>query len=342
MVTTATAPRSESVSSDDRRGGAPRRRDPHPAGIAPWLFLAPYLVLFLAFVIGPIVYGLYISLHRYDFTLPNKPFVGLENYSDLFTPGSITFSAFWTSMRATAIFTVFSVPLLLIVPLMIALAMNKKFRGRNLFRAIYFAPYVLGVAVVAVLWRYLLDANIGPVNYYLGLLGLPDDIAWTTSVPAAWFALVGVTVWWTMGFNAVIYLAGLQDLPRELYEAAEGDGANGWQRFRNVTVPGLRPVLAFVTMVTIIASANMFGQSYLMTKGAPGTETRTAIYQIAETGLRQYQMGSAGAMSYILTLFLILLSLLVFWLFRERQTPRNQKAGAPLQAAPMMLRQGRG
>src|SRR5215211_4187755 len=333
MATTVTAPRSDTV-SDDRRGGAPRRRDPHAAGAAPWLFLAPYLVLFLAFVVGPIVYGLYISLHRYDFTLPNKPFVGLENYTDLFTPGSVTFETFWRSMRATAIFTVFSVPLLLVVPLFIALAMNKKFPGRNLFRAVYFAPYVLGVAVIAILWRFLLDNNIGMVNYYLGKLGLPDDIAWTTSVPAAWFALVGVTVWWTLGFNAVIYLAGLQDIPKELYEAAEVDGASAWQRLRNVTLPGLRPVTIFVLMVTIIASANMFGQAYLMTRGAPGTETRTAIYQIAETGLRQFQMGSAAAMSYVLTLVLVLLSLAVFWLFRERQTPK--------QAAPMMLRQGRG
>jgi multiple sugar transport system permease protein len=112
------------------------------------------------------------------------------------------------------------------------------------------------------------------------------------------------------------------------------DGANRWQQFRNVTLPGLKPVLSFVTMTTIIASANMFGQSYLITKGAPGTETRTAIYQIAETGLRNYQMGSAAAMSYVLTLFLVLLSLVVFWLFRERQKPK--------QAAPMALRQGKG
>jgi len=340
MATTVSAPRSDTV-SDDRRGGAPRRGNPHDAGAAPWLFLAPYLVLFLAFVIAPIIYGLWISLHRYDFTLPNKPFVGLENYIDLVTPGSLTFETFWRAMRATAIFTVFSVPLLLAVPLLIALVMNKKFPGRNLFRALYFAPYVLGVAVVAILWRYLLDANIGLVNYYLGLLGLPDDTAWTTSTPAAWFALVGVTVWWTLGFNAVIYLAGLQDIPKELYEAAEMDGANRWQQFRNVTLPGLKPVLSFVTMITIIASANMFGQSYLITRGAPGTETRTAIYQIAETGLRNYQMGSAAAMSYVLTIFLVLLSLLVFWLFRDKEQ-KARKDAAPLQAAPMMLRQGRG
>jgi multiple sugar transport system permease protein len=335
MATAVTAPRSDSV-SDARRGGGPRRRDPHAAGAAPWLFLAPYLALFLVFVVAPIGYGFYISLHRYDYTLPNKPFVGIENYADLFTPGSVTFSPFWEAMQATAIFTVFSVPLLLVVPLAIALVMNKKFPGRNLFRAVYFAPYVLGVAVIAVLWRYLLDRNIGLVNYYLGVLGLPDDIAWTTSTPAAWVALVGVTVWWTLGFNAVIYLAGLQDIPPDLYEAAAIDGASRWQQFRHVTIPGLRPVLSFVTMITIIASANMFGQSYLITRGAPGTETRTAIYQIAESGLRNYQMGSAAAMSYVLTLFLVLLSIGVFWLFRERAHKQ------PMQAAPMALRQGRG
>jgi multiple sugar transport system permease protein len=340
MATAVTAPRSDTV-SDDRRGGAPRRRDPQHPGAAPWLFLAPYLVLFLAFVLAPIVYGLYISLHRYDYTLPNKPFVGLENYIDLVTPGSVTFTPFWNAMQATAIFTVFSVPLLLVVPLVIALAMNKKFPGRNLFRAVYFAPYVLGVAVIAVLWRYLLDRNIGLVNYYLGVLGLPDDTAWTTSTPAAWFALVGVTVWWTLGFNAVIYLAGLQDISPDLYEAAELDGANRWQQFRHVTLPGLRPVLSFVTMITIIASANMFGQAYLITRGAPGTETQTAIYHIAETGLRNYQMGSAAAMSYVLTLFLVLLSIGVFWLFREKQQ-KSTKQKAPMQAAPMALRQGRG
>jgi multiple sugar transport system permease protein len=305
----------DAVAAGGRGAGSPALRS---HGLTPWLFLAPYLVLFLAFVVAPAVYGIWISLHDWDYTLPGKPFVGLDNYTALFDPDSLAYERFWRSMRATAIFTVLSVPLLIVIPLLVALAMNQRFRGRNAFRAIYFAPYVLGVAVVAVMWRFLLDNNIGMVNYYLGKLGLPDDIAWTTSVPAAWFALVGVTVWWTLGFNAVIYLAGLQDIPKELYEAAEVDGASAWQRFRNVTLPGLRPVTIFVLMVTIIASANMFGQAYLMTRGAPGTETRTAIYQIAETGLRQFQMGSAAAMSYVLTLVLMITSLVVFWLFRER------------------------
>lgn len=306
--------------SAGRIGGglAAPSRERSGAGAAPWLFLAPYLLLFVGFVVAPAVYGFWISLHDYDYTLPGKPFVGADNYQKLLSPDSVTFAPFWQSMKATGVFTLSSVPLLLVIPLGVALLMNSRFRGRNLFRSLYFAPYVLGVAVVAVLWRFLLDANIGLVNQVMGSIGLPDNIAWLTSTPAAWVGLVGVTVWWTLGFNSVIYLAGLQDISPELYEAAKVDGANAWQRFWAVTIPGMRPVLSFVTMVTIIASANMFGQSYLMTRGGPGTETRTAIYFIADTGLRNFQMGDAAAMSYVLTLFLMLLSVGVFFLFRER------------------------
>lgn len=306
-----------------RRGASPTK----PRPLTPWLFLLPYLLLFSVFVILPSLLGIWISLHDWDYTLPEQPFVGGENYGELFNPSSGAADVFWSSMRATGIFTLFSVPLLLVLPLLVAMLMNRRFPGRNFFRAVYFAPYVLGVAVVGLLWRYLLDNNIGLVNFYLGVFGLPNDIPWTTSVPAAWVALVGVTVWWTLGFNAVIYLAALQDIPAELYEAADMDGANRWQKFRNVTLPGLRPILTFVTINTLIASANMFGQSYIITQGAPGRETRTAIYQIAETGLRNYQMGDAAAMSYVLTVFLLVISLFVFWLFRERTgTPRKEGA----------------
>src|SRR4051794_28607462 len=288
----------------------------------PWAFLAPYLVLFVAFVLLPIVLGLWISLHSWDFTLPGKPFVGLDNYKALLQPDSLTFKPFWNSMKATGIFVLFTVPLLLVVPLAVALVMNQRFKGRNLFRSIFFAPYVLGVAVVGVLWRFLLDANIGLVNNLLGAIGLPDATPWLSSLPEAWVSLVGVTIWWTLGFNAVIFLAGLQDVPGELYEAAEVDGAGAWSRFWHVTLPALRPVTMFVTMVTIIASTNMFGQSYIMTNGAPGQSTRTAIFYIVDTGLKNFQMGEAAAASWVLTLVLMVMSVVVFGIFREREGSR--------------------
>jgi multiple sugar transport system permease protein len=279
----------------------------------PWLFLAPYLLLFGAFVGAPVIYGLWMSLHNWDQFLPEKPFVGLENYTNLFTPGSAKAEPFWNAMKATGIFTLFSVPLLVVLPLGVALLLNRPFKGRSVFRAIYFAPYVLGVVVVSMVFRFVLDPNIGALNSLLG-----TTTPWTTALPWAWISLIGMTVWWTLGFNAVIYLAGLQDIDRSLYDAAAVDGANRWQRFRNVTLPSLRPVTVFVVTVTILASANLFGQSYLMTQGAPEEKTRSAIMFIAEEGFQDFNLGSAAAMSYVLALFLMALSAGVFFFFRKR------------------------
>ena len=312
--------------------GAARGDAPPPAGRArrrgvterghratPYLFLAPYLVLFLVFGLAPIVFGVWISLHQWDLQLPNRPFIGLENYRDLFSSDSADYADWWSSVRATAIFTVLSVPLLVVVPLGLALLLNRSFPGRTFFRAVYFAPYVLGVAVIGLLWRFLLDANLGLVNRLLGAVGLPSDTPWVTDVPWAWVSLIGVTVWWTSGFNAVIYLAGLQDISPELYEAARMDGANGWQRFRNVTLPGLRPVLLFVLTTTILASANVFGQSFLITQGAPGQQTRTVVWRIVDEGLRDNDAGRAAAMSIVFALALAVISMINFRFFRYRE-----------------------
>ncbi len=320
MVTTAEAP-PQPVSTTARR--------PHSSGSAQraglgtsLVFLLPYLILFGAFVVYPIAYGLWISLHEWDFLLPGKPFIGLRNYVDLFTPGSVTSGRFWEAMRATGIFILLSVPLLIVIPLALAVALNKKFKGRNALRALFFAPYVLGVAVIGLLWRYLLDPNVGVINYYLDQLGF-DRIPFTTATPYVWIALVVPTIWWTAGYNMVIFLAGLQDIPKELYEAAALDRANSWQQFRHVTLPGLRPVMVFVLTITILASANVFGQPYLITQGQPGGETRTAIMQIGEEGLRNFKMGSASAMSTVLTLALLAISLITLTFMRERKAKRS-------------------
>ncbi|MGH3648886.1 MAG: carbohydrate ABC transporter permease, partial [Micromonosporaceae bacterium] len=303
-----------------RRSSARRRARVRREGrLTPYLFLAPYLLLFTAFVIAPIGYGVWISLHEWDYLLPNKPWAGPSNYTELFDSESYVYGNFWKSMRATGIFTVASVPFLVVIPLGIALLLNRSFPGRNFFRALYFAPYVLGVAVVGLLWRYLLDSNVGVINYLLGLLGLPDDTPWTNGLPWAWVGLVGMTVWWTLGFNAVIFLAGLQDIPRHLYDAAKADGANSRQEFWHVTLPGLRPVMAFVVTITILASANMFGQAYIVTNGQPGDETRTAIMYIAQEGLRNFRMGNAAAMGFILALCLAIVSVVNFRIFRYRE-----------------------
>lgn len=285
---------------------------------AAYLFLAPYLVLFLGFVGVPAIYGIWISLHDYDYLLPHQPFSGAANYANLFTASSRDGADFWQSMAATGIFTVLSVPFLVVCPLGIALLLNRRFPGRSFFRAVFFAPYVLGVAVIGVLFRFLLDPTIGMLNFYLDTLGIGNAIPWTTQLPWAWISLVAMTVWWTLGFNAIIYLAGLQDIGRDLYEAADVDGAGAWRKFTAITVPGLRPVLLFVVTLTILASANMFGQSYLVTQGAPANATRTAIMYIADVGLAQNRQGAAAAMSYVLAAILIGISIANFRLFRQK------------------------
>ncbi|WP_106540091.1 carbohydrate ABC transporter permease [Haloactinopolyspora alba] len=279
--------------------------------------MAPFLVIFVTFVAVPAGLGLWMSLHDWDFMLENRPFVGLQNYLDLFDPASATFEMFWNGMRATGIFTVASVPLLVSVPLGLAVLLNRRFAGRTFFRAVFFMPYVLGVAVVGLLFRFILDPNIGIVN---GLTGW--SIPWITAQPWAWISLVLMTVWWTLGFNTIIYLAGLQDIPSELYDAAKVDGASGWQQFRHVTLPGLRTVMIFVVTITVLASANMFGQSDLVTGGGPGDSTRTALMVFLQEGLGAFRMGNAAAMSYLLAVFLGIISIINVLAMREKRRPR--------------------
>lgn len=283
-----------------------------------YIFLAPFLVLFATFVVAPALYGLWISLTDWSPFRDVQSFVGLRNYIDLFTPGSITSGDFWQSMGATGIFVVASVPFLVAVPLLLAVLLNQKIRAATAFRTIFFAPYVLGVAVVGLIWGYVLDTQAGIVNHVLSSIGLRGDIPWTVDVPWAWVALVGVTVWWTAGLNTVIFLAGLKGINTELYEAAALDGAGAWRSFFHVTVPGLRPVMLFITTTTVLASANMFGQSYLLTTGGPGNATRTVIMYIADQGLSQNNMAPAAAMSYVLFAFLSVISIVNFRLQRER------------------------
>ena len=276
-----------------------------------YVFLSPFLLLFITFVVVPTFYGLYISLFNWNPLLANNRFVGLDNYLQLFTPGTLRSGDFWQSIGAIGLFTLISVPFLLVVPFALALLHNSRSRGAGVFRSIYFAPYVLGVGVIGVLWKFLLDSHLGPINAFLNLFGI-GAIPWTVDTPWVWVTLVIVSVWWVMGFNIVVLLAALKGVRRELYDAASVDGAGPWRQMLSVTLPGIRPVILFVTTVTILSAANMFGQSYLITSGGPGNQTRTAIMYISDLGLGQNQMGAASAMSYVMFAFLAIISIVNF------------------------------
>lgn len=282
--------------------------------IIPYLFIAPHLLFFSAFLAWPFFYGVYISLFRFDFLQPkNRPFVGLKNYVNLFDPKSVQFGDFWNAVGNTVEFILWSVLPLVGIALLLAVLLNRNYPGRGVFRTIFFAPYTLSVTVASVLWWWIFQQT-GIINQVLQLIGL-KPINWLGHMPGAWIAITVATVWWTIGFNTVIFLTALQEIPKSLYEAAAIDGANARQQFFRITLPMLRSVTVFVLTITLIASANLFGQPYLMTGGGPVKGTETVIHRIFIQGILRSQMGSAAAMSIFVALLLLSLTYLNFKFF---------------------------
>src|SRR5688572_12102597 len=286
--------------------------------IVPYLFIAPHLLFFAAFLGWPFLYGIYISLFQFDFLRPERrPFVGLKNYADLFNPESVPFDDFWNSLSNTGEFILWSVLPLVGIALVLAVLLNRNYPGRGVFRTIFFAPYTLSVTVASVLWWWIFQQT-GLVNQVLQILGL-KAINWLGDLPGAWVAITIATIWWTIGFNTVIFLTALQEIPKSLYEAASIDGANSRQQFFLITIPMLRSVLVFVLTITLIASANLFGQPYLMTAGGPAEGTQTVIFRIFHEGILRSQMGRAAAMSIVVALLLLSLTYLNFKFFGSSQ-----------------------
>ena len=300
--------------------GASRRRT---INWVPYLFILPHLILFAVFVGYPFFNGLYISLLQYDPLQPqNTRFVGFQNYANLFTSGTVQFKPFWNALGNTVEFVIYSVPFLIVIPLLLAVLLNTKTPGRNIFRAIYFSPWALSGAVVCLVWWWIFQSQGGLFNYYLADLGLRAP-RWLSTMPWAWVAVVTATVWWTIGFNMVIILAALQDIPGYIYEAASIDGATGMQAFWRITLPMLRPVLLFIITTSIIASFNLFIQPYIMTRGGPaqvggGGATEPVMLRIYNEGFQRHLYGSAAAMSFIVALIMIAISYVNFKLFRPR------------------------
>lgn len=283
------------------------------------LFVLPYLIFFTIFLLVPIVYGIWISLHNWDLLSPTHEFVGLKNYLKIFNPDSYLNSLFFDGLLNTFQFVIYSVPLLVIVGLSLALLVNSlpnKIRG--IFRTTYFLSYSVSVSVVAIIWLWLLDTNSGLINQYLMKLGF-QGIPWLTDMPWAWISLVMATIWWTIGFNMVILINALNDVSEELYEASALDGANRWQRLIHVTLPSIRPVMLFVLITSTIASFNVYGQPYLMTRGGPGESTKVLLMNIVDEAFEQRQLGTSAAMSLLMALIMIIISVVQFKLSKEKE-----------------------
>jgi multiple sugar transport system permease protein len=298
----------QAAGSAARRAPARGRRD-----WSGWLLTTPFFVVYFLFLLWPVLAAAYSSLFSDSLAGTNEAWQGLNNYSELLGDAN-----FWAAMWHTLLFTLLSTPPLIVLPLSLALLVNRVARGQWLFRLAFFAPYVLPSSVVVLIWNWLYQPGYGLINGYLTKLGL-GEVNWLGQEGTAMIAVVIATVWWTFGFNFVLYLAALQDISKELYEAAATDGATAWQQIRRITLPLLLPTTVLVAMLQIVASLKVFDQIYLLLQGGPNYSTRPVIQYIFENGFTQYRVGYASAMSFFFFLVIVALSAALFWLVRRSQ-----------------------
>jgi multiple sugar transport system permease protein len=306
-VTTLAAPSVPAVA----RGRQPHRRDDR----AGWGMSAPFLVLYLAFLVGPLAYGIIMSFTNASMVKSGlNGWAGLANYAEVLSNAD-----FWSSMWHTVLFTIITTPPLVIVSLALAMLTDRLRRGRWFFRLVFFVPYVVPSAAVALVFGWMYAAQIGLFDAWLTDLGLPAP-NFLGSGGWAMTSVAIMTIWWTLGFNFVLYLAGLQEIPRELYEAASVDGAGPWTQMWRITVPMLRRTTLLVAALQVLASLKVFDQMYLLVAGGPNFSTRPVIEYIYDIGFTDYRAGYSAAAS--LVYFAVILVVSVAWLLISR---RQQK-----------------
>jgi ABC-type sugar transport system permease subunit len=268
------------------------------------LLIGPNLLLFAIFTYWPLLYNFYLSFVRWNFLRPIRPFVWLDNYIKVFTD-----TQFWIIVLNTAVFATFSVGLTLTLGLALALLINQPLRYRNTARAVLFSPVIMSGAVVAVVWSYIFDPRYGLIDQLLRPIGLASP-NWLGDPAWAMPAVIIVYVWKNLGYAVVIYLAGLQGIPRELYDAARVDGAGPSARFWNVTLPGLSPVAFFLSVTSILATFQAFDIIKVLTDGGPVIATTTLIYHLYELGFVSYDAGQAGVVAMVLFAIMLVLTLI--------------------------------
>jgi multiple sugar transport system permease protein len=297
------------TTSTSTRGTSPS--DQNRAG---WLFAAPFLTLYILFLIGPVLIGIVISLFNTTTVKSGLgSFVGLSNYSSVLSNGD-----FWTSMWHSVLFTLLTTPLLVLLPLLFAILASRMARNQWFYRLAFFAPYVVPSSAVCLIFAFMYTPETGLITNAFGWVGLTaPNFFGTTS--GAWFAVVLLTLWWTFGFNFILYTAAIQEISEEVYEAAAIDGAGPWQQIKAITVPLLAPTMGLVLILQILASLKVFDQIYILLAGGPNYSTRPVIQYIYDTGFTAYRGGYAAAATMVY--FVILVTISAAWfLFRRRST----------------------
>jgi multiple sugar transport system permease protein len=275
-----------------------------------WIFILPVVLGTIVFNVLPMLPTLLISLTSWDIMSTPK-FVGLKGYGQLFRD-----PVFLQSIRITVVYSVGTVGLCVVAGLFLAVLVNHALLGINIFRGLFFLPVVTSSVAIGMAWRYILNARYGVLNALLGVLSLPQP-RWLGESAWAMLAIIIVSVWQRMGYNMVIFLAGLQDIPQELMDAAAIDGASRWRRFSHVTLPLLTPVLFFVIVMTFLFSFQSFALVYVITEGGPGYSTSVYVYYLWKTAFEFYRWGMACAMSWILFLIIAIVTVFQWWLSRK-------------------------
>ena len=313
MTTTAGTTALPSARTHVARGKRAKSGENH----AGWLFAMPFLILYILFLIGPVLIGLVISLFN---TATVKAgvggWVGLANYGDV-----LKSSDFWISMWHSALFTLLTTPLLVLIPLLFAVFAARVRHNQWFFRLAFFAPYVVPSSVVCLIFAFLYTPQTGLITEAFGWVGLPAP-NFLGSTSGAWVAVTLLTLWWTFGFNFILYTAAIQDIPTETYEAAAIDGASPWRQIRFITIPLLRPTSSLVLILQILASLKVFDQIYILLSGGPNESTRPVIEYIYDTGFTSYRGGYAAAATMVY--FVVLVSISAGWALVRRGRSKTE------------------
>ena len=278
-----------------------------------WTFILPNFLGFLAFTLIPVLAAFALSFMEWtSFSAPK--WVGLANFQRMLASDS-----FWVALRNTVVYAIGHVPLTMALALLLAMLLNRKLKGIGFFRVAIFFPYITSLVAVAVVWNMLFSPDNGPINQFLHMIGIANAPGWTSSSDWALPAVIITSVWRDMGYYMVLYLAGLQAIPSELYEAAEVDGASAWQRFWNVTIPSLRPTTFFVVVMLTVSSFKVFDLIVVMTNGGPGRSTTVLSQLIYQEGIGEGKFGYSSAISLVLFLIVLTVTVLQFKIQQRRE-----------------------
>lgn len=280
-----------------------RKRDER---VAAYIFVAPAVILLIAFLVVPMIYTVYFSGFKYQIMRPDAmKFIGLENYQKLFSDKN-----FWLALKNTVYFTVIVVPCQCVLALALALLVSKKFRGVAVFRTMYFAPQLTSMVVISVLWSVLYNANpnTGLINSILVSLGM-SPIKFLSDASTAMNSIIFMSAWQGAGYQMMIFLAGLQGIPRDQYEAASVDGATKFKQFLYITIPGLKVTIKYVIMITMIQAMKLFTQPYIMTQGGPKNSTKTLVYYIYTQGFQKGNFGYACSIAAVFFVIVVCMSM---------------------------------